>query len=500
MLLPGVDDVAERWLEAGPADVLAAWDRFYGEYLEELAREVCEDDNVQRLQEIVSAPAPGSASLDEHFREIERLICSIEKGGNLAEAFAELDRLARVNKGPATKKAWDDDEAYATFRDACEKVRKLAKARAPYVQRDPAAEEEAAAAGLELLRLTAEVAEDYTAAKRARNQLEFEDLLRQAQTLLTAPENKAICDRLSRSIRLLMVDEFQDTDPVQVELVKKLCGPSWNESGLFVVGDFKQSIYRFRGAEPEVSTRLRGELPEESRMSLTTNFRSQPAVLDFVNRLFEQEFQEYEPLVPSRPQLAEGPCIEFMWTPDEGGTAKGTTRGRPSVRKPAGSPAGWRRLIDDGKPMVIDRRQGGGRPAAAPAGRRGDSVSAFAERRGSTTKTALREVRPGLLPGRRPRVLFAQQEVFDVLNLLRAVGSIVDDVALAGALRSPLFSLSDEALFWLVQGHGSLGSAVLAGDVPKQLPEEEQEKVRRAVATIAELRGAKDRLTVCGPF
>ena len=75
--------------------------------------------------------------------------------------------------------------------------------------------------------------------------------LSRAYRLLTDPEHAALRERLSSDLRLLLVDEFQDTDPLQVELVKALCGDV-AAGKLFFVGDFKQSIYRFRGAQPDV--------------------------------------------------------------------------------------------------------------------------------------------------------------------------------------------------------------------------------------------------------
>jgi ATP-dependent helicase/nuclease subunit A len=87
---------------------------------------------------------------------------------------------------------------------------------------------------------------------------------------------------------------------------------------------------------------------------------------------------------------------------------------------------------------------------------------------------------------------YSQQEVFDVLNLLRAVNSACDDVSLAGVLRSPFFSLADETLFWLAERHGSLNAALRAEQPPHELSHEEQAKVRFAAATIRELRRLKD--------
>jgi len=85
---------------------------------------------------------------------------------------------------------------------------------------------------------------------------------------------------------------------------------------LFFVGDYKQSIYRFRGADPQVFRQLRDDTPQAGRLSLTCNFRSQPAILEFINALFWYDLgPRYEPLRASRAQLAARPAVEFLWAP-----------------------------------------------------------------------------------------------------------------------------------------------------------------------------------------
>ncbi|HEX5445370.1 MAG TPA: 3'-5' exonuclease, partial [Pirellulales bacterium] len=91
---------------------------------------------------------------------------------------------------------------------------------------------------------------------------------------------------------------------------------------------------------------------------------------------------------------------------------------------------------------------------------------------------------------------YAQQEIYDVLNLLRAVASTADEVSLAGALRSPFFALSDETLFWLVDSAGSLNAGLLADQPPSRLSAEERAKVIAAGATIRRLRSIKDRVPI----
>ena len=107
-------------------------------------------------------------------------------------------------------------------------------------------------------------------------------------------------ESLQKRFRYLLLDEMQDTDPVQMELVELLCGVGIEHDKLFAVGDAKQSIYRFRGADVALFDRLRATVREEGRLSLTRNYRSQPGILHFVNALCSLRFAEYEPLEASR--------------------------------------------------------------------------------------------------------------------------------------------------------------------------------------------------------
>jgi ATP-dependent helicase/nuclease subunit A len=91
---------------------------------------------------------------------------------------------------------------------------------------------------------------------------------------------------------------------------------------------------------------------------------------------------------------------------------------------------------------------------------------------------------------------YAQQEVYDVLNLLRAVASTADELSLAGVLRSPFFSLADESLFWLVEAGRSLNNGLMAKQLQAQLAPEERAKVAAAAQTICTLREMKDRVPI----
>ncbi|MCY0879580.1 MAG: UvrD-helicase domain-containing protein [Firmicutes bacterium] len=126
--------------------------------------------------------------------------------------------------------------------------------------------------------------------------LTYDDLLWEAERITRA---EAVWAQISRRYDLVMVDEFQDTDPVQTAIIRRLVTPvgaARLEPGgpgrLFLVGDPKQSIYRFRGADVETYAAMREEIQSTGGdvIAIVQNFRSHPAILDFVNRLFAQRW------------------------------------------------------------------------------------------------------------------------------------------------------------------------------------------------------------------
>src|SRR5262249_51763212 len=151
-----------------------------------------------------------------------------------------------------------------------------------------------------LARLARSFQRNYDAAKRARGGLDFDDLLIRTRDLLLEQPGLA-GDPEGRIVTRYLIDEFQDTDVVQGKILRLLGGESFAAGRLFLVGDLKQSIYRFRGADPEVFCKFRSGFPAAGHHALTENYRSVPAILDFVNALFAQAFDEPDnPLLPVR--------------------------------------------------------------------------------------------------------------------------------------------------------------------------------------------------------
>jgi exodeoxyribonuclease-5 len=139
----------------------------------------------------------------------------------------------------------------------------------------------------------------YEKEKRDAAQLDFDDLLYKARDLLR--DNPKVREVLANRYRHVLVDEYQDTDPLQAEILFRLCGKGevsqpWEEwrlrpGQLFIVGDPKQSIFRFRFADINTYLRARQAIElqfPENRLEIVANFRSVPAILDHVNRCFKE--------------------------------------------------------------------------------------------------------------------------------------------------------------------------------------------------------------------
>ena len=279
------------------------------------------------------------------------------------------------------------------------------------------------------------------------------------------------------SLRLLLVDEFQDTDPLQVELIKSLCGDvrtkancsssatSSNRSTASAAPS-RTSFSTSAGRFPTGPVAAHAQLPQPAGRA---PFRQRP-VLRCV-----------------RPSTSRSSRIARRSTPDAGRRVSvdaHARQDRPSQRRHRASPRARSPLdrppaspIDrqPTKPIIADRDSGRASGRVEP----GDVAILFRARAtcDSTKKRfATTELDYYLVGG---HAFYAQQEIFDVLNLLRAVASPADEISLAGVLRSPFFALADESLFWLVERRGSLNAGLFAEKLPPELSRRRTAKVER---------------------
>lgn len=137
--------------------------------------------------------------------------------------------------------------------------------------------------------------EGYNRGLESRGLLDFDDMLVMCYQLFD--QRKDILAAWQRRYRFILIDEFQDINRVQYEIVKMLAAP---ENNLFIVGDDDQSIYRFRGAKPEIMLGFEKDYPTAKRTLLGINYRSSSSIVDEAGRLirhnkmrFEKEIQAF---------------------------------------------------------------------------------------------------------------------------------------------------------------------------------------------------------------
>ena len=507
----------EAWLSKTPDEIVARWQEFHHTRgVPELLRCFLESPPAQELLRILNEYTFGPGLLGERQQALLRLLPPLASSQQVLLDLQEIHEHARI--ASVKKSEWPSDDVKQCFKAAAEKLRGRIDKIVAEIVFDSQSALASAKLGQALMRIAHDVERAYTAAKTELAVLDFDDLLLLARRLLTDPQHKRVRESLSRETRLLLVDECQDTDPVQVDLIKALCGER-EAHKLFFVGDYKQSIYRFRGADPSVFRRLRAETPERGQLPLSRNFRSQPAILHFVNALFCEalgsEEMPYEPLVPHRAQTHPGPAIEFLWCLDDhaadaesdGASSSGDEDSHLNNGEPASAEELRRREADwiarricqlletepcvEGPPLQL--YDGDSQPRRVC--KRDIAILFRSLSDVAWYEEALRRYKIDyyLVGG---HAFYAQQEIYDVLNLLRSLVSQADEVSLAGVLRSPFFSLTDETLFWLAQQERGLWAGLCAEQLPPAIDGEQRHRVRYAACLLGELRAKKDRVGI----
>jgi len=297
------------------------------------------------------------------------------------------------------------------------------------------------------------------AEKRRRNGLDFDDLVNRTHRLFCDRED-IVAAHFSNRFRFILVDEFQDTDPVQIAIIRAVLGDSAN---LFVVGDPKQSIYLFREADVTQFSHTR-DLIERGlggeTVALDVNFRSTPEIVGFTNAVFSALMAEagrpweflYEPLRAFR--RSDTGSVELLLSPK----IKDRAAGRRAEAEMAARKI--RSLVERGEKQVC--RDGEVRPAGY-----GD-VAVLLERRTNLAYYEWALARYGVPYHVHAGLgFYERQEVYDLYNILRFLVNHLDDAALYGVLRSPYFGFSDARLFHIARSSGSsLWERVQAAEEP----------------------------------
>lgn len=297
--------------------------------------------------------------------------------------------------------------------------------------------------------------------KRTSALLDFDDLIFAARDLLR--DHAEVREALARRYPYVLVDEFQDTDPLQTEIFWRLCGEPSGENeedwtawvirpgALFLVGDPKQAIYRFRGADVAAYVLARDTLADQSPqavLSISTNFRSCAPILEYVNDRFASQLsvEQGQPGFTALDSFHLAPegavCVAALDVAVAGENGKATAEQQRDGEAEAVAEL-CARLI--GSAPILDRKTGEQRPCRpgdiallAPTGSELWRYEEALERRGVPVATQA------------GKGLFRRQEIQDLIALTRVLADSRDTLALGALLRGPLVGLTEEELLDLV--------------------------------------------------
>jgi ATP-dependent helicase/nuclease subunit A len=385
-------------------------------------------------------------------------------------AYRLLQRILPVRCSVGKKEDWEDDPH--SGQNACTRLKALLKELDERV-RDELSQVRRYAL-MPLLQALQKLILEYAEERKRQGQAEFHDLLVWARDLLR--DDLDVRDSFRYRFTHLLIDEAQDTDPIQAEIALFLAEDvpestppgarprAWTEvrpapGKLFVVGDPKQSIYRFRRADVRQMMRLR-ELLGRGPVRLSQDFRFHQPVLDWVNHVFQQWMQEgsgqteYTAITHRWQVATDHPARPMTWSLGE---AQEDNTISPVRRNEAQAIASLLRTVVDGGWQALDVE------AARKAGEERYRTATYSDICIlMPQRTALRTLElamdetgiPYRLEG--ASLIFGTQEVKDLINCLRTIDDPSDQVALVAALRSPAFACSDEDLLRFVEAGGKL--------------------------------------------
>jgi len=290
----------------------------------------------------------------------------------------------------------------------------------------------------------------YDQKKKELSFLDYEDILIKTKTLL---QSENVAKHLSDKFKYLMVDEYQDTNEIQYEIFMPLLD-YLIKGNLFIVGDEKQSIYRFREAELEVFKKtnldISGKDGSDYLLTLPDSFRMEPAICLFTNVLFKNLFRDPDDLY-NEVEHSELICAK-----------SDSTDGKVSI------------LIAEEDSDIIE--------AELISRKIKQFVSEYSElnwkdiavlvRKRSSFKGLEKEFTKYKIPYRiiGGRGFFQRQSIYDIYNYFSFLLDTNNDAALVGILRSPFFSISDLKIFEISLNYGnSLWEKILESKIDDKL-------------------------------
>ena len=350
------------------------------------------------------------------------------------------------------------------------------------------------------------VVEAFEAAKQRAGCLDFNDLLIFARNLIR--DDAHVRCELQQRLTHFFVDEFQDTDPRQVEIVMLLAADDpdvtdWRKARalpgkLFLVGDPKQSVYRFRRADVELYREVQRQLIEQGarQIHLTVSFRSVPEIQEAVNAAFAPRFTasqgDYVPLAPVRDRYDSQPAVIALPVPAPYGDYRTVTNASIVDSLPDVVAAWIQWLIAESGWTVTERERPNVRTKVEPRHvcllfrnlrtYGGDATRPYVE------ALEARGLRHLLVGG---GSFHSREEVETLSVALAAIERPDDELAVFATLRGPLLAVSDAALLWRERVGALHPLRALPQDLPPSLVE-----VGQSLRLLRELHRGRNRRPV----
>jgi ATP-dependent helicase/nuclease subunit A len=465
---------------AAMAQVAAALGVDPSERLDDIEREIVDGPHLPRSRwEGVAAvlDTSGKSDSDQAARLREALVFSgSEQVGEYLGVF--LTEALAPRKSVVTKKFCDNNPAIGRlFGREADRIGPLIEKRRALTIRDRTQA---------LLIIATAVAANYRREKQERGLLDYDDLIDKTLEMLDRVSSGWVHFKLDRGVDHVLIDEAQDTSPRQWDIVAHLISEFTTGEGardgvkrtIFAVGDEKQSIFSFQGAAPREFDLRRKSLQskfEDAKLkfdpiSLTYSFRSGSAILRSVDHVFREQaiyssIHAVENGYPIHESLADaGPSLIDLWElelPDPRQDIEGWRAPFDAVSETSPEVRLARRIQAEIKSLIAQGTMTGS-SGSRRALRYGD-VLVLVRRRGNAFDTVIQALKHANIPvaGADRLKLTEHIAIIDLMNLADALLLPQDDLALAVALKSPLFGLDDDHLFKLAwQRKGSLRDAL----------------------------------------
>ena len=478
--------------------------------IEAVEREIVEGPNLpqSRWQDIAAVLDGGSKTDQDHAERLRNALAfaGAAQVDEYLGVFLTEERAPR--KSVLTKRFGDGHPALArAFGAEGARIGPLIERRRAVTTRDRT---EA------LLHIATAAAANYRREKQERGLLDYDDLIDMTLAMLNRVSSGWVHYKLDRGVDHVLIDEAQDTSPRQWEIVGHIIAEFTSGAGardgvvrtIFAVGDEKQSIFSFQGAAPHEFDLRRRALKKRFEdaglkfdpVSFTYSFRSGPAILQSVDHVFRdadiyRSIHSADIGYPIHHSLADaGPSLIEFWDlqqPDDKGDIEGwrapfdgIQATSPEVRLARRIQAEIKSLVDNG---TLTGRVGDRRTL-----RYGD-VLVLVRRRGNVFDAVIQALKHANIPvaGADRLKLTEHIAIIDLMNFADALLLPQDDLALAVALKSPLFGLDEDDLFKLAwQRKGSLRRAL----------DHRAESDGKIAAAVRRLRACEARAAEVTPF